>query len=68
MFLERDGEESWEYFPDRRNDLPRVTQDTFFDIPYDFGTFHTCGSVPQFRFSKLLAEEKSWFASGGVNI
>ena len=64
----QDWEESWKHFPNRRNHLPRVTHDTFFDIPYDFGIFPTCGSVPQFRFSKLQSRGKHWFASDGVDI
>ena len=41
-----------------RNNLPRVTHDTFFDIPYDFGIFRTRGSVPQLCFSKLQSRGK----------
>ena len=29
MFSRRDGDESWKHFRNRRNDLPRVTRDTF---------------------------------------
>ena len=47
------------HFPNRRNDHPRVTHDTFFDILYDFGIFRTHGSVPQLCFSKLQSGGKT---------
>ena len=47
------------HFPNRRNDLPQVTHDTFFDIPYGFGIFHTRGSVLQLRFSKGFRRENT---------
>ena len=47
------------HFPNRRNDLPRVTDDTFFDIPYDFDIFRTRGSVSQLCFSKLQSGGKT---------
>ena len=54
----RDRDEFLKYFRNPRNDLPRVTHDTSFDIPHDFGTFRTYRSVPRFCFSKLPSRRK----------
>ena len=42
----------------RRNDLPDSHTILFLTFSNDFGTFHNCESVPQFRFSKLLSRGK----------
>ena len=49
---------SWNSFPKFKNHLrPSLTR-YFFHIPYNLGTFHNSGSVPQFSFSKLQSKER----------
>ena len=60
------GEEK--HFPNRRNDLPRVTHDTFFDIPMISVFFVPVGRFRNYVFRSCRAEGKHWFASSGVDI